>query len=106
MAEWVEVAPVDDFPPGTWKVVDVQGVMVAVFNVDGEYYAIEDMCTHDGSTLTGGKLEGDVIECPRHGARFNLRTGAVLAPPAYEPVPTLRVRVHDGKVQVMDDRRE
>ena len=104
MAEWVEVAPVDDFPPGTWKVVDVQGVMVAVFNVDGEYYAIEDVCTHDGSTLTGGKLEGDVIECPRHGARFNLRTGAVLAPPAYEPVPTLRVRVHDGKVQVMDDR--
>ncbi|MDE2088401.1 MAG: non-heme iron oxygenase ferredoxin subunit [Gammaproteobacteria bacterium] len=106
MAEWVEVAPVDDFPPGTWKVVDVQGVMVAVFNVDGEYYAIEDVCTHDGSTLTGGKLEGDVIECPRHGARFSVRTGAVLAPPAYEPVPTLRVRVHDGKVQVMDDRWE
>ena len=104
MAEWVEVAPVDDFPQGTWKVVEVQGVMVAVFNVDGGYYAIEDVCTHDGSTLTGGKLEGDVIECPRHGARFSVRTGAVLAPPAYEPVPTLRVRVHDGKVQVMDDR--
>lgn len=104
MTEWVEVAPVDDFPPGTWKVVDVQGVMAAVFNVGGEYYAIEDVCTHDGSTLTGGTLEGDVIECPRHGARFSVRTGAVLAPPAYEPVPTLRVRVHDSRVQVMDDR--
>lgn len=106
MAEWVKVAPVDDFPAQTWKVVDVQGVMVAVFNVGGEYYAIEDVCTHDGSTLTGGKLEGDVIECPRHGARFSVRTGEVMAPPAYEPVPTLRVRVHDGWVQVMDDRWE
>ncbi len=84
--------------------MDVDDIAVAVFNVDGEYYAIEDVCTHDGSELTGGCIEGEEVICPRHGARFNLRTGEALTPPAYEPVPTLPVRVEAGMVQVMDDR--
>lgn len=104
MAEWVTVAGTGELAPGTHKVVDVDDVDIAVFNVDGKFYAIEDVCTHDGGVLTGGKVEGCEIECPRHGARFDIRTGAVLTPPAYEPVPTFPVRVEAGMVQVKDDR--
>jgi 3-phenylpropionate/trans-cinnamate dioxygenase ferredoxin subunit len=98
------VAAVDEFPVGTSRVVDVDGVMVAVFNFDGEYYAIEDVCTHDGGELASGDREGEEIVCPRHGARFNIKTGEVTAPPAYEAVATFPVRVHAGKIQVRDER--
>ena len=100
MADWIDVAPEDDLRPGAWRSLDVDGVQVAVFNLDGAFYAIEDVCTHDGGILTGGAVEGDVIVCPRHGARFCIRTGAVLAPPAYEDVATFPVRVAAGIVQL------
>ncbi len=104
MTDWVDVAPVDAFEPGSWKTVEVDDVLIAVFNLDGEFYAIEDTCTHDGGTLTGGCIEGDEIECPRHGARFNIKTGEVLSPPAYDDVDILPVRLQSGMVQVRDDR--
>lgn len=104
MSDWVDVAAVDELRAGTHRVVDVDGAAVAVFNLDGAYYAVEDVCTHDGGTLTGGSVEGDQIICPRHGARFSIKTGAVLAPPAYEPIHSFPVRVADGRVQVRDDR--
>ncbi len=104
MSEWVDVAKVDELPPGGHRVVDVDNVMVAVFNLAGQLFAIEDVCTHDGGTLTGGAVEGEEIVCPRHGARFSIKTGAVLAPPAYEPVSTFPVRIHAGMIQVKDDR--
>lgn len=69
MSDWVAVAAEEDLPPGAFRTVDVDGTQVAVFNLDGTYYAIEDVCTHDGGILTGGAVEGDVIVCPRHGAR-------------------------------------
>jgi 3-phenylpropionate/trans-cinnamate dioxygenase ferredoxin subunit len=75
-----------------------------VFNLGGSYYAIENVCTHDGGILTGGDIDGDVIACPRHGARFCIRTGEVLSPPAYEDVATFPVRVDGGRVQVRDAR--
>jgi len=104
MSDWIDVALKNEFPPGEWRSLDVDGSPVAVFNLGGEYYAIEDVCTHDGGALTGGALDGEQIVCPRHGARFSIRTGAVLAPPAYEPVATFPVRVEDGMVQVRDAR--
>lgn len=104
MAEWIDVAPAEELAPGTWRTVDVEDVNIAVFNVDGEFFAIEDVCTHDYSTLTGGQMEGDEIVCPRHGARFNIKSGEALTAPAYEPVPTFAVRVENGVVQVKDDR--
>jgi 3-phenylpropionate/trans-cinnamate dioxygenase ferredoxin subunit len=104
MSDWVDVAPEAELAPGAWRVVDVDGAAVAVFNLDGAYYAIEDVCTHDGGVLTGGAVEGDVIVCPRHGARFSIRTGEVLAPPAYEDVPTFHERIEGGTVQVRDTR--
>lgn len=104
MSEWVDVASVEELPVGASQLVDVDGVMIAVFNLDGEYYAIEDVCTHDGGDLANGEVEGEEIICPRHGARFNIKTGDVTAPPAYEPVAIFPIRVHEGKVQVRDDR--
>ena len=84
--------------------MDVDGARVAVFNLEGRYYAIEDVCTHDGGILTGGPVEGDQIVCPRHGARFNIRTGQALTPPAFEATAAFPVRLIDGEIQVRDDR--
>lgn len=100
MSRWLDVVNMDELTPGTRRVVDVDGTAVAVFNLGGEYFAIRDACPHDGGELANGKLEGEVIICPRHGARFSVRSGAVLGPPAYEDVRTYSVRVAQGKVQV------
>lgn len=104
MSDWQQVAPLADFPVGSRRVVDVDGVRVAVFHLPEGLYAIEDVCTHDGGELASGALNGCEIVCPRHGARFDLRTGAVTAPPAYEAVAVLPVRVEDGWVEVRDPR--
>lgn len=104
MSDWVDVAPADELAPGDHRVIDIDDAEIAVFNVDGEFLAVEDLCTHDGGDLACGDLQGDAIECPRHGARFSLRTGEVLAPPAYEPIAVFPVRVENGMVQVKDDR--
>jgi 3-phenylpropionate/trans-cinnamate dioxygenase ferredoxin component len=104
LSDWVPVAKVNELPPGTHRVVDVDGAAVAVFNVGGEYYAIEDVCTHDGGQLTGGTVDGDQVICPRHGARFSIKTGDALTAPAYEPTAKFPVRVENGVVQVRDDR--
>jgi 3-phenylpropionate/trans-cinnamate dioxygenase ferredoxin subunit len=104
MSDWVEVAAIEDLPPGTYRTVDVDGAQVAVFNLGGVCYAIEDVCTHDGGILTGGVVNGDVVVCPRHGASFCIRTGKVLGPPAYEDVATFPVRVEGGLIEVRDAR--
>jgi 3-phenylpropionate/trans-cinnamate dioxygenase ferredoxin subunit len=104
MSDWVTVAKVGELAPGSHRVVDVDGASVAVFNVGGEYYAIEDVCTHDGGQLTGGIVEGDQVVCPRHGARFSIKTGDALTAPAYEPTAKFPVRVENGVVQVRDNR--
>jgi 3-phenylpropionate/trans-cinnamate dioxygenase ferredoxin subunit len=101
MPNWITVANKDEIPDGGHKVVEVDGRQVAVFNVKGEFLAIEDVCTHDGAELADdGMLEGDAIICPRHGAKFCLRTGAVLEPPAYEPVRSYRVRVEGDDIRI------
>ncbi len=97
---WVRTVRGEELPPGSRRVVDVAGVEVALFNVGGELLAVEDVCTHDGAPLADGEVEGEVITCARHGARFSLRTGEVLAPPAYEAVPVYEVRLTDGWIEV------
>lgn len=104
MSDWVNVSAQADFAVGEWRSLDVDGVQIAVFNLHGQYYATEDVCTHDGGILTGGVVEGEQIVCPRHGARFSIKTGAVLAPPAYENIATFPVRIENGCVQVRDAR--
>ena len=104
MSSWISVAAADDLPPGQWRTADLDGTDIVVFNVAGEFYAIEDVCTHDGGRLTGGHVEGDQIVCPRHGARFCVKTGAALTAPAYEATATFPVRIEAGQLQVRDNR--
>ncbi|HXD06922.1 MAG TPA: non-heme iron oxygenase ferredoxin subunit [Burkholderiaceae bacterium] len=104
MAEWVDVARVEDFPPGTVRTLEIEGTAIAVFNLNGRYYAIEDQCSHEAETLSAGEVAGEEIICPRHGAHFSILTGAALSPPAYEPVAMFPVRVDAGMVTVSDDR--
>lgn len=104
MDEWIEVCTTAELLPGEYQVAFDGDTAIAVFNVDGMFYAIEDVCTHDGGELTGGVIEGFEIECPRHGARFDIRSGAVLAPPAVVPTARFPVRVEDGRVYTRDDR--
>lgn len=104
MTDWMTVAKVGELESGQWRTVDVNGTLIAVINYNGEYFAIEDVCTHDGGQLTGGEVQGDEIICPRHGAVFCIRTGKALEAPAYEPIPTFPVRVEGGEIQVRDER--
>jgi 3-phenylpropionate/trans-cinnamate dioxygenase ferredoxin component len=97
---YVPVAKVSDVAPGTVKYVGVGPEEIALCNVDGEFYAIADVCTHDGGSLDQGSLDGYQIECPRHGARFDVRTGAVRALPAILPIPTFDVRVEGDTILV------
>ncbi len=104
MSDWVDVARAEEITPGSWRTADVDDTQIVVFNVDGSYYALEDVCTHDGGILSGGTIDGAEVTCPRHGARFSVVTGEALSPPAYEPVGTFQVRVEQGIVQVRTER--
>lgn len=97
---FVQVAQVDDVPEGAAVVVAVGGEEIALCNVNGRIYAIANICTHDGGSLDQGETFGYVIECPRHGAQFDIRTGSVLAAPAPEPIRVFPVRVVDGNIEV------
>jgi len=97
---FVTVAKVGEIPDGGVKVVRVEGQPVAVFHVDGAYYAMDDVCTHDGGPLAEGSIEGEEVECPRHGARFNVKTGEALCLPAISPVPTYTVKVVGEEIKV------
>lgn len=100
MGHWLDVARVEDLPAGTRRVLQDEEFRVAVFNLGGKFFAFRDECPHDGGILSNGMLEGEVIVCPRHGARFSVKSGAVLGPPAYEDLRMFPVRVADGWVQV------
>jgi 3-phenylpropionate/trans-cinnamate dioxygenase ferredoxin subunit len=96
----VTVARAGEIPPGTSRIVRLDDQPVAVFHLEDGWYAIEDVCTHDGGPVAEGRLEGSIIECPRHGAKFDVRTGAALTFPAVSPVATYAVRVVGDEVQV------
>jgi 3-phenylpropionate/trans-cinnamate dioxygenase ferredoxin subunit len=104
VSDWIDVGRADEIAAGGHRLIDADGTRIAVFNLDGEFFAIEDVCTHDGGELLSGRVEGDQVICPRHGARFCIRTGTALTAPAYEPTPRFPVRVSGGVVQVRDDR--
>lgn len=104
MGEWIAVARAVEIAPGTCRVVEVDDARIAVYNLDGQFHAIEDVCTHDGGELASGGIEAGQAICPRHGARFCIRTGAALRPPAYEPVHCFPLRVEQGSIELRDDR--
>lgn len=104
MSDWLVVCGTAELLPGESRVLDENGVSFLVINIDGTFYAIENVCTHDYGELAGGVVEGFDVECPRHGARFDVRTGEATCAPAYEPTVSFPVRVEAGVVYVRDDR--
>jgi 3-phenylpropionate/trans-cinnamate dioxygenase ferredoxin subunit len=98
----IEVAPLEELPPGSMRLVPAGQRRVGVFNCGGRLFAIEDRCSHDDGPLCQGywEPEGCVVVCPRHGARFDLETGSALTLPAFLPVETFPVEVREGVVYV------
>jgi 3-phenylpropionate/trans-cinnamate dioxygenase ferredoxin subunit len=97
-----DIGPAAELPPGTTRIVEVDGRKIGVFNCDGELRAIEDRCSHDDGPLAEGPFDPDActVECPRHGSLFDLNTGRPRTLPAYLPVDTFPVRVEDGTVKL------
>ena len=94
------VAQTKDLPPGSAKCVDVKGTLIALFNVDGTYYAIDDECPHSGGPLSEGDVDGCEVECPWHGASFNLKDGSVQCPPADVGVNAYHVEVDGDDIRI------
>ncbi len=95
MPQWHPVGKIDDVSPGHGKQVVIEGKALALFNLEGMFYAIDDTCTHAGASLAEGSVASSVVTCPWHGATFDIITGAVLSDPAYEGVSPYKVKV-DG----------
>jgi 3-phenylpropionate/trans-cinnamate dioxygenase ferredoxin subunit len=98
--KWIDAGPTENLRDGDAISIPVGRRMIAVVRSGDSYFAIEDICTHDGAQLTGGAIEGAEIICPRHGARFCLRTGEALSPPAYEPVRVFATKIEGGRLWV------
>ena len=97
---FVNVAELADVPEGAVRVYTVGDREIALCNVDGELYAIDNVCTHDDGSLDQGELDGCEVECPRHGARFDVRNGKAVEGPAILPVDTFDVRVEGDSIEV------
>jgi 3-phenylpropionate/trans-cinnamate dioxygenase ferredoxin component len=100
MSRWVPVAAEGDLAPGAHKLVEIDDLELALFNVDGRICCIENLCTHDGGNLVEGDVDGRVVTCPRHGAKFDVCTGEALCLPAVAPTPVHAVRVREGRIEV------
>ena len=105
MPEIIDVCTVSELPPGERKLVEWEDVEIGVFNCGGEYFAIEDRCSHDDGDLVAGEFDAETctVECPRHGSRFDLQTGKPLTLPAYVPIDTFPVKVMDGVIKLEVD---
>jgi len=100
MAKTIKVAHASDLAPGSGTTVDAEGHRMALFNVQGAFYAIDDTCPHRGGPLGDGELHDAIVTCPWHGATFDVQTGAVTGPPARASVRSFHVRVEGNDVLV------
>jgi 3-phenylpropionate/trans-cinnamate dioxygenase ferredoxin subunit len=98
--EFVSIVGADQLPNGQRLFVEIDNLPIVVFNLGGQLYAIGDVCSHDDGPLGDGDVEGMEVICPRHGARFDLRSGKVTALPAVEDIPAYPVRVVDGEIEI------
>ena len=98
--EFTEIAPLEDLPVGDRLYVNINGKRIVLLNLVGKYYAIGDICTHDGGPLGDGEVEGNEIICPRHGARFNIENGKAVGLPAVVDIPSYPVRINQGKIEI------
>jgi len=100
---WIDAGAAAQLAEGQAVSIPVGRRMIALVKSGGEVFAVDDVCTHDGAELTGGAIEGAEIICPRHGARFCLRTGEALSPPAYEPIRVYPTKIEGGRLWVRAD---
>ena len=100
MAEFVKVASASEIAPGQARLVNVKGKEIALFNIEGTFFALGNACTHEEGPLAEGDIEGHEVTCPWHGARFDIRTGAVLCAPAYDDAARYNVRVTGTDIEV------
>jgi 3-phenylpropionate/trans-cinnamate dioxygenase ferredoxin component len=100
MGEFTTLGPVDSVSTGALKAFEIEGVKVAVANVDGTLHTFGNVCTHRQCPLAKGALEGTTVTCPCHGSQFDVTTGAVLSGPAEDPVPSYPVRIEDDAIQI------
>ncbi len=98
--EYIAVAQADEIEPGERILIEIDGEPIAVFNIGGKYFAIKDVCSHDDGPVAEGPLHGHQIECPRHGARFDVRNGEVLTLPAVVDIPAYPVRVVGDDIEL------
>lgn len=96
----MQIAPVEEIPPGERLLFEIDSQPFVLFNIADHYYCIADLCSHDNGPLGEGDLENFEIVCPRHGARFDVRTGRVLSLPAIQDIPAYPVRLIDGMIEV------
>lgn len=98
--EFVAIGPAGELGDGERLFIEIDEEQIVVFNIAGHYYAIGDVCSHDDGPLGDGDIEGHEVICPRHGARFDIRTGKVLSLPAIVDIPAYPVRVHDDQIEI------
>jgi 3-phenylpropionate/trans-cinnamate dioxygenase ferredoxin subunit len=97
-SRWVEVAAADEIAEGEVKTYEVQGERVAIARADGQLFAVQNVCSHDDGPLGEGEVDGHCIVCPRHGAKFDVRTGEALTMPAVSPIESFTVKEEAGKI--------
>lgn len=100
MPTWFDIIKISDFPIDARKVVIIDGISIVLFNLEGNYYAIRNQCTHQDFPLAEGPIENGIITCPFHGAQFSIITGEVKAPPAFEDITTYNVRIENDWIQI------
>jgi len=100
MPQRIELCGAAEVAPGNALKVETGGLALAVFNVDGEFFVTDDLCTHGPGSLSEGYIEGDVVECNFHNGQFNIKTGEVVSPPCMVPIKTYKTVVEDGRVVI------
>ena len=98
--EYIPVGPAEELPNGERLFVEIDDLVIVVFNIAGQFFAIQDECSHDGNSLEDGELEGFEVACPRHGARFDVRDGKAVTLPAVVDVPAYPTRLVDGQIEI------
>jgi nitrite reductase/ring-hydroxylating ferredoxin subunit len=97
---FVDAIAISDLPPGTTKKFTIENLDILLANVDGKIYAVDDMCTHEDSSLSLGCLKGELVSCTLHGSRFNIRTGEPIEEPATEALQRYKVRVQNNRIEI------
>lgn len=100
MSRWIDIGLISEIANQNCKIIEINQVPIAIFNLDGSFYAFEDNCPHQHLPLADGLVENNTITCPYHGAKFDIVTGDVLSPPACDKLKTFATRVLDGKIQI------